>query len=478
VQRLKLGALLNFFLFISFSSGIILGKFFPHFYFFLSAALIFFFASCYFFFRKSIILSDIFILALFLALGALWHIPSSCQGIDNFLDRKGEVTLQVISLPQDKTRFNTFTGRLRQIDGYRVNHKIKVIDYTKGMDYLNLYRLRAKIIKRVYKKRPFYYLWTKKDTKIQQLPPGAFSRIAQRLTRYVLYVFRTYCSPQAYRFLSSVFLGRRELLADIRELFVDAGVAHLLAISGLHLGFTSLIVFFILRFFHLRFRMSLLISLVFLYFYTFLTGAHPSTLRAVVMFSVFAAGFFLKRKIKVFNSLSLAGFAILIFEPSALFNVGFQLSFLSVFAIIAGFGIFRLKQPGNPVYRYLKNIFFCSLFVSVGISPLISYYFGKIYLASILYNIVLIPAFTFILVVNLLLLILSPFSFAAQSLGAALSLSVSFFIRLVAALGSLPYSFIPYTFSPLAMGVYYFLLGVTLTVLIFRQKNAPVGQRL
>lgn len=238
-----------------------------------------------------------------------------------------------------------------------------------------------------------------------------------------------------------------------------------MAISGLHLGLTSLILFFVLRFFNIKFRVSLFISLIFLYFYTFLTGSGPATLRAVVMYSVFVFSFFLQRRANMLNSLGLAGFAALLLDSESLFTLGFQLSFIAVFSIILGFRVFKVKPVKIAVLHYLKQILFCSLFVTVLLAPLVYYHFDKIYILSIFYNLILIPLFTFILAINFLLLLFSPFEFMAQSLGEALSLFISFFVKLVQILGSIKFSFISYTFSCKDMAIYYFFL---LGILIFQ----------
>jgi len=192
-------------------------------------------------------------------------------------------------------------------------------------------------------------------------------------------------------------------------------------------------------------------------------------LRAVTMYSVFAFGFFFKRKTNVLNSLALAGFVALFLDSSSLFAIGFQLSFIAVLSIILGFRVFKVKPVEIALLHYLKQIFFCSLFVTVFLTPVVSYYFGKIYILSIFYNVILIPFFTFILAVNFLLIVFSPLGFIAQSLGEVLSLFISFFIKFVQALGSIKFSFISCTFSPCGIAVYYFFLGGILTFLVIRR---------
>ena len=187
------------------------------------------------------------------------------------------------------------------------------------------------------------------------------------------------------------------------------------------------------------------------------------------MFSVFAFSFFSKRKTNVFNSLASAGLIMLFLNPLSLFNVGFQLSFLSVFAIILSCKIFYIRASSNPNLNYIKQIFFCSLFVSLFITPLVSYYFGRVYILSIFYNVILIPFFTFILAVNFLLIIFSPIKWIAQSFGLILSLSIKIFGDFLRILGGLKLSFVSYSFKQLDIVVYYLALAGILGYLLTRQ---------
>lgn len=478
MEKINFAGLLNFFLFICFCVGIILGRFFPHFITFLILSL-FTLAIIYVFYRyHKLFLSDAFILICFFFLGALWQSSHATGAVDRFLKRESTITLQVISLPKDSLRKSTFTAEVKKIDAYSLKCKVKITDYTQSMDYLNLYQLRGKLVKRRYRGYSYYSLNIKKDTNIKELPLGAWAQFTRKSSNYILNIFEENCSRQAYRFLSAVFLGRKELLGEERDIFSNAGVSHLLAISGLHLGLTSLILFFMLRFFNLKFRASLIISLIFLYFYTFLTGCSSSTLRAVTMYSVFVFSFFFQRRTNVLNSLALAGFIALLVNSSSLFTIGFQLSFISVFAIILGFKVFNVKPVKVVVLHYLKQIFFCSFFVTLFLTPLVSYYFGKIYILSIFYNVVLIPFFTFILVVNFLLLILSPLGFLAQSLGEVLSLLISGFTNLVQFLGSIKFSFISYDFSLKGIAIYYLILGAIFTLSMrLRTISFPIDKK-
>jgi competence protein ComEC len=452
--------LLPFLLFVSFALGVILGRYFTFNGISIASGVISLGAIYLFYRRRKLFASDVFILIFFLFAGSTWIIPDmlSHKNTAFLLHKENSFVIKVISFPQKRELYNTVLAEAKVLNNIPVKMKIKVRDYTRKMRYLHSYKGRGKLNTWRYGRRRFYHLWVKSTSNVEELPMNFFDKLIFKATNYFLSVFKNNLNEGGYRFLSSVFLGRREFLGEEKRIFQKAGVSHLLAISGLHIGITSLILFFILKFFNLKFRLCLFISIIFLYLYTFITGASSSTLRAAIMYSVFALGFFLKRRVSLMNSLGIAGLISLMINPAALFEVGFQLSFLSVFSIIAGFNIFHFRSLTNPFLNYLKHIFFASIFVTVTITPLVSYYFGKIYIFSIFYNVILIPFFSFILLINFIFLIFSPFQLIASCLGAGLSFLINTFISFTSILGSFKLSFFSYTFPLYSIFIYYLLL--------------------
>jgi len=469
MTKINMGSLFSFFLFIFFALGVVTTRFFSSFFTFLTLSFITAFLVYFLYKRNKTFLSDIFILLVFFFLGFLWQVSDSGEKIEALLNQERQVTLKVVSLPKSLNLRSSFTAQIEDIDGSRLDAKVKAFDYTKSMRYLSRYQLLGKLTRRKYHNRWFYYLWVKSKAPLKEIPLGFWDGLAKRSSGYILNVFKKNSTDRAYRFLAAIFLGRRELLVEEREFFAKAGVSHLLAISGLHIGITSVILFFFLGFFGISFRLRLAISLIFLYLYTFLTGASPSTLRAAIMYSVFAFSFFLKTRAHPLNSLGLAGLVCLLIDPRMLFSIGFQLSFVAVFAIIIGHRLLLLKISGNRILVYIKEIFFCSLLVTIFIVPLVSYYFGHIHLLGIVYNIILIPFFTLILTLNFLLLIFSPIALIAQNLGVLLSILIHGFVALVQFLSSLRFSYLECQFSPKTVFGYYLIL--TVIFILFKLKR-------
>lgn len=186
---------------------------------------------------------------------------------------------------------------------------------------------------------------------------------------------------------------RSEIDYDIRTEFINTGVVHVLAVSGLHVGFIILIFHFLFGRFHLILKCILIVAGLLMFL--IITGSPTSVIRASVMASVFIAAIIFQRNTNQFNTLSIAGLIILIYDPTQLFSAGFQLSFAAVFSIISLYPIYKNKfeqqVPDNSIIKFIINLFVISFIAQIGTLPFTIYYFGKISLVALLANLFVIP---------------------------------------------------------------------------------------
>lgn len=208
---------------------------------------------------------------------------------------------------------------------------------------------------------------------------------------------------------------------ELRESFTIAGVAHLLAISGLHVGMLGLVVFLVVRFLGsfstlLLLRWNLLkvatcFSLLAVLFYTALAGAMIPTVRSAIMIGVYALAVLLDREDEVLNSLCLAALLIGLYWPGAVMEISFQLSFLAVLFIICGLRKVHEWLPAwprdelpqerswlRPRLRQAGLYLAVPVLATVGTGPLIAYHFGHLSLAGFLANPVVVPLVGFVVV--------------------------------------------------------------------------------
>lgn len=166
---------------------------------------------------------------------------------------------------------------------------------------------------------------------------------------------------------------------ELRQLYVDTGIIHVVAISGGHVMF----LFFIVHgcFFWMRKKekyqwVIYLTALPIVWLYVFVAGAPTSAVRSVVMFSLLALGFFMGKKGTSLNQLFATAFILLLIQPYWLFAVGFQLSFLAVLSLVVFYKpIYLLWVPEYDIVRKLWSAAAMSISAELLIAPLVVFYF-------------------------------------------------------------------------------------------------------
>ncbi len=282
--------------------------------------------------------------------------------------------------------------------------------------------------------------------------------------------------------LQSAGLLRGLLLADRSNIdyetkteFVNSGVMHILAVSGLHVGYIILIFVFVFGRFNVFLKSAL--TILGLILFLLLTGMPASVFRAVTMAVVILIAYMVNRSTNIYNSLAIAAFIILALNPEELFGAGFQLSFLAVLSIAVIYPIFQryiysLKIK-SKIINYLLLFMCVSLSAQVGTLPLTFIYFGKLSLVSLLTNLFVIPMAGLIVGVAVLTLALNAFlSFIAQLFAAVNELIIFILFKLVSIAGSNEYSFLPIKdFSTLDAIIFYTAI-VLLILALYQMKSA------
>jgi competence protein ComEC len=165
---------------------------------------------------------------------------------------------------------------------------------------------------------------------------------------------RRHLSPARAALASAVMLGEREYLdADRNERFLVTGTVHLLAISGLNLGILVYIFWILGRTGLLSRRGTLAAAIAFAVIYALLTDAEPPVLRAAALITVFCVARWSGRPVSAWNVLAGAALVVLAWNPTWLFHVGAQLSFLAV-AVLAWFQpSLSIGRPADPLDRLI-----------------------------------------------------------------------------------------------------------------------------
>jgi competence protein ComEC len=230
-------------------------------------------------------------------------------------------------------------------------------------------------------------------------------------------------SPETRGIIKALVLGDRgDISREIKERFIISGVSHILVISGLHVALVAAFFFGAIRlifklfpFLLLRVNLnkaSALVAIVPVIFYLFVAGAGVAAVRSTIMVLSFLIALLLDREKDLYDALFVAAFFILLFNPGALFDISFQLSFLSVLALLyfiprfTEYFSFLKTWPykswleEQPPWRrklmfYLAGILLTSTAAILGTGPLVVYYFNRISLVGLLSNLILVPLMGF-----------------------------------------------------------------------------------
>lgn len=287
--------------------------------------------------------------------------------------------------------------------------------------------------------------------------------------------FFTYCDLRSAGILSALILGdRSEVDEETRNDFANTGVIHVLAVSGLHVGYVTLILVALSGFLRLPSKLRSISVICGLGFYVLLTGSAPSVMRAALMGSLVVVGSMLERKTDVFNTLSAAAFIMLMISPDQISNIGFQLSFSAVLSIVlifpilqswCGGMIFYLPLRLQPIFKPVLDLFLVSLAAQVGTLPLTLYYFQKLPIISLIANLFVVPLIGLIVALGLAFLLLGwILPFFAQSWGALLDVLIAGMLFLVQYFGGISWAYLT---TPRLSTVDLTLLWLTLLSLFF-----------
>ena len=257
-----------------------------------------------------------------------------------------------------------------------------------------------------------YTLWPK--LKIITTENTIWSKFSNFRTKIIDNLKKSNFNETELAVMIALLLGQQQDIdPETLQEYQLAGAVHILSVSGLHVGFIMLFINFLLKPIPNTSRntyIKLLIIVVALWSYGILAGLAPSVVRSVTMFSFVAVGQHLRRSVNVYHSLLVSVLLILLWKPSFLFDVGFQLSYLALFFIlwlqplIADFW-----QPKNKITRYIWDILTVSLAAQLGTLPLSIYYFHQFPGLFFVTNVLVLPLLGIIMVVGLVAVIIGCF---------------------------------------------------------------------
>lgn len=207
---------------------------------------------------------------------------------------------------------------------------------------------------------------------------------------------------------------------DMRDSFSSTGLAHLLSISGTHFGLLAFIIFkivkMVVKFLPVRIltrmtlyvtptQIAIILTLPLLIFYALLSGTSTPTVRSLIMIFIYMFALFLGRRDQWLNSLAIAAIIILLWQPNALFDLSFQLSFVAVLSIgyvlerNSGYRIenSESRQLIKKILEKVKTVTLITIAAVLGTAPIVTLVFKQFPLISPITNLIVTPLVCFII---------------------------------------------------------------------------------
>ena len=291
-----------------------------------------------------------------------------------------------------------------------------------------------------------YYAFTNSQDFIRYIIPAHRKLIHRALIirEKIISMFRERgIKGERLALVAAITLGQKSMLDPEQKMnFIKAGVMHIMAVSGLHAIILSLFVFNLLFFMKRRFNiLRIIITILILWSFAFVTGLTPSVLRATLMFSFLQAGKLMKRPVNGINSVLASAFILIIARPSVIFDAGFLLSYSAVIYIISFYySFFLILQFKNWLTDKIWQSAVVTIVAQAGTLPLTIMLFNRFPTYFILANITIVPLSNLLILTGCLV----PMFFHIRFLSLLLALLLNYLTGLTEYLtsfaASLPYS--------------------------------------
>lgn len=221
---------------------------------------------------------------------------------------------------------------------------------------------------------------------------------------------------------AALLIGYDEYLDNnLRARFAGSGAMHILCVSGLHVGIVFMLTNFIFGFLgKIRFgnELKTILILALIWFYALITGLSPSVMRASTMFTFMIVGKLFNRKGNTYNSLAASALLLLLVDPNLVYNIGFQLSYGAVFAILyIQPKIFKLLYFNNFLLSKIWALMGVSIAAQLGTFPLAVYYFHQFPNYFLLTNLWVIPLAFVVVSGGMVVLLIGMFGFSSSFIG-------------------------------------------------------------
>lgn len=252
-------------------------------------------------------------------------------------------------------------------------------------------------------------------------PPSFFQSEINRAVRKIKVLCYSLYPKETRGIAAALITGDKTgIPIETKNNFSFAGTAHVLAVSGLHVGIIAASIFVLLGFIP-RSWLKFFVFITLLSMFIIISGMQPSAVRAGIMAALILFAKTAQRKINIINILSAAVIILLLLNPGLIYSAGFQMSVASIIGIAFFFNKIRILLEGisdskNKILNYIRSSIAITISASITVSPIVAYYFEVFSIVSPLTNLFVIPLMTLGLIFALLAIFTSIFSFGIAAL--------------------------------------------------------------
>ena len=289
-------------------------------------------------------------------------------------------------------------------------------------------------------------------------------------------------SDDEYGVIAAMTLGDKTALTkDMKTRYAQVGASHVLALSGLHLMIIYAVISLMVGWWRWR-MVSQVATVLAVWAFAFLVGLSPSVVRSAFMISVYALASLGYRERMSVNTLAFTAIVMLAVNPLAMYDIGFQLSFMAVLWIVLLNPLLGSIIPLHVQQRHrwlsmLWGMTTVSVSAQVGTAPLVAYYFGRLPVYFLLSNYIVIPAATLILYLALASMMTGWWTALQHILVGALATIVSWMNGALGWIAQLPKSSVEgLNLSTLQVCLIYLLTGALWVLLTLATNRKNVEQ--
>jgi competence protein ComEC len=409
---------------LAYIAGIVLGRFWitepPHYYWFLLSFLLFLAALWLFRLTGIFMVSLLILIALSGAAAFNYTVTPAEKGLLQYAGKHLYLEGVVIEEPVFEQDLSTYQLQVDLVETREGREK------TSGRLLMQIYsseeatfqfgerlRLRAVIIEPKGLRNPggFDYRFYLRSQGIDALAYPYASQIdrlgagrtnpllnsAVNLRRQMIaFIDSTLPSPSSNLLIAVLFGKSGQLPENVEENFRKAGVGHLMAVSGLHVGLVAALIIGLWRRLRLKGRMPLILAIILVFAYAYLTGMRPSAMRAAIMVSMVLAAVLLERDNDLPTTVALAAMVTLFVNPLLLFTVGFQLSYAATLALIYLYRPLDMFCRSFKIPDLIRAPIVVTLAAQIGVMPLSVYYFHHLPAGALIFNLLFLPMVAFV----------------------------------------------------------------------------------